>query len=221
MPEFTVKELHLPELHLPEIKRDEIVRSLAGVRLPEIDMSRAKGALTRVPSVTLTSADVGKVVAIGAAVARSVRPAPSRSGWLPNPFRRRSRSPIARLVKPRPSPLRRPIAVGAVAVAGLGAWALLRRPEVRERLDALMRRARERFDEWRSTVQELRATAPSDTDAVAFSAAETAPIVADGFASAIDDAGSETTGSDYPDGLGLSAVDADHVPALEETASRS
>jgi hypothetical protein len=39
MPEFTVKEVRLPELHLPEIKRDDMVRSLSGVRLPDVDYS--------------------------------------------------------------------------------------------------------------------------------------------------------------------------------------
>ena len=174
MPEFTVRELHLPELHLPEIKRDEIVRSLAGIRLPEVDMAKAKRAMTKVPPVALTSADVGRIVAIGAAVARSVRPAPSRAGWLTNPFRRRPRSPIARLVKPRPRRSGWPIAFAAIAVAGLGAWALLRRPEVRERADEAMRRARERFDEWRALTdaQPVDAVPEMDAQAAIVSAAD-------------------------------------------------
>ena len=74
MPEFTIKEVRLPELHLPEIKRDDIVRSLSGVRLPEVDLAKARRTTIKVPAVSVTGADVGKVLAAGAALARFVTP---------------------------------------------------------------------------------------------------------------------------------------------------
>ena len=149
MPEFTVKEVRLPELRLPEIKRDEIVRSLSGVHLPEVDLAKARRASIKIPAVSLSSADVGRMLAVGATIARLVRPAPSRSSWLADAIRRRTRTPIARIVQPRRRRSRWPIALGVVAVLALGAWALLRRPGVRERVDAAARDARARFDEMR------------------------------------------------------------------------
>jgi hypothetical protein len=150
MPEFTVKEIRLPELHLPEIKRDEIVRSLSGVRLPEVDLGKARRASIKVPAVSVTSSDVGKVLAAGAALARFVRPAPSRPSWLPGPFGRRTRSPIVRIVQPRRRRSRWPLAIGAIAVVALAAWAVLRRPGVRERVEAAARDTRVRIDELRN-----------------------------------------------------------------------
>jgi hypothetical protein len=150
MPEFTTKEVRLPELHLPEIKRDEIVRSLSGIRLPEVDLAKARRTSIKVPAVTVTSSDVGKVLAAGAALARFVRPAPAPRAWLPGPFGRRTRSPIVRIVKPRRRRSRWPLAIGAIAVIALGAWALIRRPAVRERLEAAARDTRVRIDELRN-----------------------------------------------------------------------
>ena len=150
MPEFTVKEVRLPELHLPEIKRDDIVRSLSGVRLPEVDLAKARRASFKVPTVSITSSDVGKVLAAGTAIARFVRPAPAPRAWLPGPFGRRTRSPIVRIVQPRRRRSRWPLAVGAIAIVALGAWALLRRPGVRERVEAAARDTRVRIDELRN-----------------------------------------------------------------------
>jgi hypothetical protein len=157
MPEFTVKEVRLPELHLPEIKRDEIVRSLAGVRLPEVDLGKARQATIKVPAVNVTSSDVGKVLAAGAALARFVRPAPARAAWLPGPFGRRTRSPIVRIVQPRRRPSRWPLAIVAITVVALAAWALIRRPGVRERLEAATRDTRVR-------IVELRNGGPTDLE---------------------------------------------------------
>lgn len=184
MPEFTVKEVRLPELHLPEIKRDEIVRSLSGIHLPEVDLAKARRAGIKVPPVTLTSSDVGRLIA---AVARFVRPAPSRGRWLTGLVGRRLPSPIARIVQPRPSRSRWPIVFGAMIVAAFGAWMLLRRPVVRRRVEEAGRRARERFDELRS-----RGVRPA--------------VVSD-----------EPASGEYPDGLGSSAADADGIPAFEES----
>lgn len=216
MPEFTVKEVRLPELHLPEIKRDEIVRSLSGLHLPEVDLAKARPARIKVPAVTLTSPDVGKLLAAAAAVARFVLPTPGRGRWLAGPFGRRSRSPLARIVQPRPRRSRWPIAFGVIIVAAFGAWALLRRPEVRRRIDEAAHRARERFDELRARDSGLEVDAD---EPVAFTAAETAPIQAEGFASAPDDGGAGTTRSDYPAGLGANASDSDSIRAFEETAT--
>ena len=149
MPEFTVKEVHLPELHLPEINRDEIVRSLSGVRLPDVDLARARRGRINVPMVSLTSADVGRLIAAAAAVARFVRPAPSRSRWLVGPIGRRSRSPVARIVRPRSTGSGRLFVFGAIVVVGFAAWAALTKPAIRQRLVAAPRQARERIDAWR------------------------------------------------------------------------
>lgn len=214
MPEFTVKEVRLPELHLPEIKREEIVRSLSGVHLPEVDLARARRTKIKVPAVSLTSSDVGKLVAVVAAVARFVRPTPSRERGLTGVFGRRSRSPIARIVQPRRSRPRWPIAIGAMVVAAFGTWALLRRPAVRRHVDEAARRARERVAELRART--VRPEVATD-ESVAFTAAGTAPIETEGFATATDDAGVDPGAPDDPDGLGTGATDTDRIPAFEES----
>lgn len=172
MPEFTVKEVRLPELHLPEINRDEIVRTLSGVRLPEVDLARARRAKIKVPTVTLTADDVGRIIGAGAALTRFVRPTPTR---VPSPWKpfRRSRSPVAMIVRPRTRRSRRPIVLGALVVVAVAVWAILRRPATRRRLEAGARQAREQFETWRA--HDLRpgtgtlddATA-SDADVLAF-----------------------------------------------------
>jgi hypothetical protein len=155
MPEFSVKEVRLPEvrrpeLHLPEIKRDEIVRLLSGVHLPEVGLARARRAGIKAPAVTLTGADLAKLAAATVAVARYLRPTPSRARWLTGPFGRRLPSPVARIVLPRRRRSRWPIALGAIMVGVVGAWAVLHRPAVRQRVDDVVRRARERLDTWRA-----------------------------------------------------------------------
>ena len=169
MPEFTVKEVRLPELHLPEIKRDEIIRSLSGVRLPEVDLAKARRASIKVPAISLTGSDVGKLVAAGAAIARFARPVPSRGPGITARFGRRSRSPLVRIVQPRRSRSRWPIALGVVIATAIGAWALLRRPAVRRQVDELTHTARTRIDSWLATPAQPddwsdEATAP-DADA--------------------------------------------------------
>jgi hypothetical protein len=172
MPEFTVKEVRLPELRLPEINRDEIVRTLSGVRLPEVDLDRARRAKIKVPTVSLTADDLGRIIGAGAAITRFVRPGPPRvrSPW--NPFRRGSRSPVKLIVRPRTRRSRRPIVLGALVVAVVAVWAILRRPANQRRIEVAARDARERFATWRA--QDLRPdsatpddVAASDTDVVA------------------------------------------------------
>jgi len=164
MPEFNVKEVRLPELHLPEIKRDEIVRSLSGVRLPEVDLARARRATLKVPEVSVSSSDVGRLLAAAAALARFVRPAPSRPPLVAFPFWRRSRSPISRIVRSRRRGSRWPLAIGVVVVI-LGAWAILRRPEVRRRAQVTARNVRARFDELRAGTDPREPVALTETEA--------------------------------------------------------
>ena len=150
MPEINIKEVRLPELHLPEIKRDEIVRALSGIRLPQVDLAMARKANAKLPALAITSSDVGKLVAATAAVARIIRPAPSRGRRLADLFGRRSTSPVARLVRPRTRRSRLPLAIGVIVVMALAVWALLRRPAVRTRVDEAARQARERFEALRT-----------------------------------------------------------------------
>ena len=158
----------MPELHLPEINRDEIVRTLSGVRLPEVDLAKARRAKLNVPTVTLTADDVGRIIGAGAALTRFVKPAPTRIRTPWKPFGRRSRSPLALIVRPRTRRSRRPIMLGVLIMAVVAVWAVLRRPATQQRLEAGARQARERFETWRA--QDLRPESGSpdeaaDTDA--------------------------------------------------------
>jgi hypothetical protein len=200
MPEFTVKEVRLPELHLPEIKRDDIVRSLSGIRLPDVDLGKARSARIKVPAVTLTSSDVGKLVAAGAAVARMARPAPKGRRWLRGGFGRRSAGPITRLMQSRTRRSRWPIVIVAIAV-GVAAWALLRRPAVRQRVDDLAQDARERFETLRAAEPQLEIEVDEPTMAAGFDGASSE---AEGFVNATEDAGAATPGA------------TDDSPAFEE-----
>jgi hypothetical protein len=223
MPEFTVKEVRLPELHLPEIKREDIVRSLSGVRLPEVDLGKAAPsrlkapAGIKMPAVSLNSGDVAKLMAAAAAVARFTRPTPARKGLLAGLFSRSNPSPIARIVPQRRRRSRLPIVLAVVVVGAMTAWAILRQPKVRQRLDEAATAARERLDAMRAGQSGTQA----DVDVpIVFSAASTAPIQTDGYSNATDDASAPSGGSDYPDGLGAGSGEGDGVPAFEETGSQ-
>ena len=159
MPEFTVKEVRLPELHMPEVKRDDIVRSLSGVRLPEIDLPKARDVRIKMPMITLTGSDVGKLLAAVAAIVRFVRPVTRRIPVSVS-VGRRGRLPSVRIVQPRRRPRRR-LAIGALIVGTLAGWALLRRPEVRARLDRAMEQARERIDAMRADTTKVEPFAES------------------------------------------------------------
>jgi hypothetical protein len=203
MPEFTIKEVRLPELHLPEIKRDEIVRTLSGVHLPEVDLAKARRATLKVPAVTLSADDVGKVLAAGAAITRFVRPAPARIRAPRNLFGRRSRNPVALIVRPKTRRSRTPILLGAIAIAALAVWAILRRPAARQRLETASQDARERVATWRA--RDLRPNLESIEGG-------TAPV--DEISSDVqnvtgptDDAVTEDTGTDL-------------APAFEESPAR-
>ena len=218
MPEFTVKEVRLPELHLPEIKREEIVRSLSG-HLPEVDLARARQASFKVPAVTLSGSDIGRLLAAVAAVARLVRPTSSRGRWLTGRAGRGSRWSVARIVKPRPNRSRLPIALGAVILAVIGSWVVLRRPAVRQRVEAAARRAREQFDVLVSTQLNPEITTE---EPIAFSAAETAPVRAEGFVSASEDADRSASpkAAEYVDGLGSNGSSTDGVSSRKGSGKR-
>jgi hypothetical protein len=203
MPEFTVKEVRMPELHLPEINRDEIVRTLSGVRIPEVDLAKARRTKIKVPTITLTADDVGRIIGAGAALTRFVKPTPTgiRSPW--KPFGRRSRSPVARLVRPRTRRSRRPIVLGMLIVAVVAIWAILRRPATQRRLEAGARQARERFETWRA--QDLRPE-PGTLDDASASDADVLGL------------GSSTEGAGGPSQDDLATGPAtDGVPAFEES----
>ncbi len=164
MPEFTVKEVRLPELHLPEIKRDEIVRALSGMRLPEVDLSKAE----RVPRLRgldlialpwrrqgLSGVDAGRLVAAAVTAARIVRPPSSPSRW--SPFRRSRRSPIGRsrdtlvaVIRPAPRRSRRRYAAVVIGLALAAGWMVFRNPMIRSKLDRAARVVRQRIAEMRS-----------------------------------------------------------------------
>jgi hypothetical protein len=196
MPEFTVKQVHLPELHLPEIKRDEIVRALSGVRVPDVDLARAQRRpwgpgldLSASPwrRRRLSGTDVGKLVAAAVTAARFVRPAGPRSRWAPLP---RSRRSLVAIIRPAPRRSRRRFALLAIAIAMLAGWAVLRNPASRSRIDRAVSDARRRFDGMRARPSdgidhEAGEPAPATTSDVA-------PAGGDGTAAAMDpiDAGS-------------------------------
>jgi hypothetical protein len=211
MPEFTVKEVRLPELHLPEIKRDEIVRTLSGVRLPDVDLAKARRASMKVPAVAVSRDDIGRIVAGAAAIARLTRPGRARSPWV-MPFVRRSRSPIQRIVQPRRRRSRWPLVAGGIVVLLVGAWAVLRRPDVRLRIDATVRQARTRLDAMRGDgaqdamiVHEPVALASADLSA------------GNGTGTTMSDPGTPSEASDRPDDLDVPADGPAARPAVEES----
>lgn len=219
MPEFAVKEVRLPELHMPEIKREEIVRTLAGVRLPDVDLAKARDVRIKVPTVTLTSSDVGRLVAAGAAIARFVRPAPRRVGPL-GLFGRRSRLPSVRIAQPRRRRRWR-LMGGLLVLAAIGTWVAMRRPEIQRRAQDALRQARERIDEMRT--ERAGTNAGSETshmnawDAPDRGADETATSSSDiaGIAPATDDAG---TGGSLETGPDDQLADSPATPAFEESS---
>lgn len=222
MPEFTVKEVRVPELHLPEIKREDIVRTLSGARLPEIDLAKARRASIKVPTVTISGSDVGRLLAAGATIARLVRPTPTRRPWRMGPFARRGRSPIERIVQPKRRS-RRPLLIALIAIAAVGTWAILRRPDVRRRINLAIEDARTRMAQRRADREEL---ALSEREPVAVMASTpTSPV--ESFAPSSGTLGDATPSpeatmstSDLPEMAG-GQPDAARVDDLEERAPAS
>ena len=193
MPELPVKESRLPELHLPEIDRDDIARSLSEIRLPDVDLSkleRPKVVLPKAvsnfewPRFDISAADIRKALA-SVAVAAHLRPRPRQSRW--------------------------PFAVGGLLVAGVATWAVLSNEAHRARLANGANAVRDRIASMRSNDRDQLEIDPDE--AIAFTAAETAPIETPSYSDAtmIDATG-------YPEGLG---ADRDNgAPAMEEASSR-
>lgn len=164
MPEFTVKEVRMPELHLPEIKRDEIVRTLSGIHVPEIDLTKAERRptlrgfdLKAMPwrRQALSGIDAGRFVAAVFTAARIARLATPRSRW--SPFRRsrssalrRTRETVVAVIRPAPRRSRRRLAVVLIALAATAGWMVFRSPQVRSRIDRTAQRVRARVDEMRA-----------------------------------------------------------------------
>jgi len=130
MPELPVKEVRLPELHLPEIDRDQIVSSLAGLRLPAMDITTIErprfGRQARIgrfglPAIDWRSIDLGPAVVGIAALGRlgsRARPL-ARTRWV--------------------------VAAGVVVMAGVATAALIATPAVRERASRTVRDVRARM----------------------------------------------------------------------------
>ena len=213
MPEFTVKEVRLPELHLPEIKREDIVRTLSGARLPEVDLAKARRAPMKFPSLTVSGSDIGRLLAAGATIARLARPMSRRGPWRMSPFGRRGQSPIARLVQPKRRRSRRPLFIGLLVVVIVGAWAVLRRPDVRRRIDAAVEDARARMDQRRAGHDRMAVT---PHEPVIMTTTESTSGI-EGIAPPTDDADSTAAGetNDDPTARGAGVA----TPAFEESAS--
>jgi hypothetical protein len=75
MPDLPTQEIRLPELHLPEINREDIVRTLSGMHMPDVDLSKVER-----PRIDLSSIDLGKAVA-GAAAAVHIGRRAGRPRW--------------------------------------------------------------------------------------------------------------------------------------------
>lgn len=192
MPELPVKDVRLSDLHLPELKREDIMRALSEIPRPDIDLTRLERPKIDLPDsvskfewpkIGLSSMDVGKAMAGAAAAVHIGR---------------------------RNKPTRWPLAVGALIVAGLAAWAILTNEMVRTRLAGVANAVRERVAAMRSTDDGLEI---DHDDPIAFDAAETHPIEAPPYSdSTMIDA------TDYPAGLGSN--NGDGTPALEASVTR-
>jgi hypothetical protein len=207
MPEFTLKEVRLPELHLPEINRDEIVRALAGVHLPDVDLAKARRATLKVPAMTLSATDVDRLIAAGTALTRFAKPAPSRARAPWKALGRNSRSPMALIARPKRRRWRRPLMLGVLVVVALAVVSFLRRPATQDRIESATRDAKERFATWRA--QDLRPEDAPLTDATPTS------MGVDGIANATED-GSPVADTS-PDAVMARSGDTDGVPAFEES----
>lgn len=216
MPEFTVKEVRLPELHLPEIKREDIVRSLSGVRLPDVDLAKARPVRIKVPAVAISSSDLGRLLAAGVGIARLARPAP-RGSRLPRlPFARASRSPLVRLVQPRTRRSRWSIVIVVVGAVAVAAWALLRQPSIRRRVDEAAREARERLGTMWAHDGRLEIDPDEPVAVRGIETASEAAATEDGGVDTTEDAGSMTSTDIDREVATSSAAEGEGVPAFEE-----
>jgi hypothetical protein len=115
----------------------------------------------------------------------------------------------------RRSPRRWPFAVGALIVVSVATTAILRNESIRARISSGLDAVRERFNAMRSSgYDELDI---DRDDAVAFDAADTAPIA---DVTPYSEGSALDTTADYPAGLGSNGHE-DGIPAFEESTSRS
>jgi hypothetical protein len=166
----------------------------------------------------LTSTDVSRLVAAGAAIVRFVRPAPRRVGPL-GLIGRRSRLPSVRIAQPRRRRRWRLLG-GLLVLAAIGTWVAMRRPQIRRRAEDAIGQARERIDEMRSegtgtgSASENR-TNGWDTPTRAADEVPTASGDIAGIAPATDDAG---TGSPMETAADDRLADSPATPAFEESS---
>jgi hypothetical protein len=159
------------------------------LHLPEISRKDIMRSLSemRMPEVELPDVDLGKAVA-GAAAAAGIS---------------------------RPSPRRWPFAVAGLIVAGVATAAILSNETIRARISSGIDAVRDRFQAMRSSgYDELDI---DRDDAVAFDAAQTAPIA---DVTPYSEGSVLDTTADYPSGLGSNGHE-DGIPAFEESNSRS
>jgi hypothetical protein len=102
-----------------------------------------------------------------------------------------------------------------VGVVAIGAWALLRQPSIRRRIDEMAREARGRLAMMgaRDERLDMDADEPIATRAVAPASTES-----DGFVNATDDAGAATPTDAGTDPVAATG-DTDETPAFEEAGS--
>jgi hypothetical protein len=100
-----------------------------------------------------------------------------------------------------------PVVLVGLAAVAIGAWALLRRPSVRRRVEEITQGARERIETMRASEGQLDVESDQPTNVVGFEAQASSD--ADGFVNATEDAGGTTPGA------------TDDVPAFEEAGKPS
>lgn len=210
MPKSPVKESRLPDLRLPEIKRDDIVRALSEIRLPDVDLSRIERPKMEMPDVDLRKLDVRRAVE-DVAIRVGVRER-QRSRW--------------------------PLVAGILVAAGVGVWALLRRPSVRAQVEETARKTRERIEQMRLEREgDGESLSVAETESAVGEAPEPGTPVAVGpgpkprkrrtkpkqVAEAFEDGGA--THDRYEEGLSattdIMADAADGTPAFEESRSQA
>jgi len=159
------------------------------LHLPEISRKDIMRSLSemRMPEVEMPDVDLGKAVAGVAAAAHIGRRSPRR--W--------------------------PFAVGGLIVAGVATAAILSNETIRARISSGLDALRERFNAMRSSgYDELDI---DRDDAIAFDAAQTAPIA---DVTPYSEGSALDSTADYPAGLGSNGHE-DGIPAFEESTSRS
>ena len=158
--------------------------TLSAPQVPSIDLPKLERPRFQLPE-TISNIDLEATVS-GAAETVGLRRPARRSRWI--------------------------VALGGLALAAAAGWGLLRSPQIRARLQQLLRSIRERIATMRPNAFDLDVGDPADP--IAFPAAETKPIAPDRWNAAED-----LATPDYPDGLGTDS--GDESQAREESQSRA